>query len=615
MELKDDTPTTVVRWLSRPEITRVKRTLRPFSTLGLIVILAGVLLSACAPSAHDVAQQNKTRLDRELQKARTSAFAPDSLLLPIQTQENRLAASTASGSDASYQSAASGYTRLYNNVLAIEKMTPTQAQAQTSTELQQLGDAIASIQKQGFVEAAQYAGRLQQARQQFTAATTTKEYFQVDRFVEAQLAAVNDIYPVYQQMQALNAQVNARDSLLGLANTAPQPLQCAIGDNNNYFTPDPTVNVTSPAQPTYEFQQWPAQDLALFRAASAAQDYAALVSLMQAQTMQLTADGSETLPIQAATLLQTFQANVQAYQQDGGKDTQYQQQAAQDAQTLTAAKALSDYTAFVKTLQQQTQAMALPLTKVQTQADLQTLKKLVAEGQTKTIYDPYNGVSYADDYEYALQQPNAECSDCQVGIGDAEARLQNAQTLADYQVVDQEIQMFITNLQAMLQDIGDKTPANQTHREDINLLQHYGIMSGKVVVVSLFEQAARFYDNGKLVANMLVTTGNPDLPTPPGVHCAWGKMQNYQDKSPYPKGSPYYYNPTPIHYGLLYSDYGFFMHDAWWRTDFGGHNNLPHYDPIAFNSGSHGCINVPYSAYAQKWAFDWLDYGTPVIVY
>jgi lipoprotein-anchoring transpeptidase ErfK/SrfK len=175
--------------------------------------------------------------------------------------------------------------------------------------------------------------------------------------------------------------------------------------------------------------------------------------------------------------------------------------------------------------------------------------------------------------------------------------------------------MFITNLQAMLQDIGDKTPANQTHHEDINLLQHYGIMSGKVVVVSLFEQAARFYDNGKLVASILVTTGNPDLPTPPGVHCAWGKMQNYQDKSPYPKGSPYYYNPTPIHYGLLYSDYGFFMHDAWWRTDFGGHNNLPHYDPIAFNSGSHGCINVPYSAYAQKWAFDWLDYGTPVIVY
>ncbi|HLJ80135.1 MAG TPA: L,D-transpeptidase [Ktedonobacterales bacterium] len=591
------------------------RTVRLLASVGLLAVLVTTLLSACDPSAHDLATGNKAKLDHEIQIARTTYYAPDSLLQPIETQESKLAANTKSGSDASYQSAAAGYTRLYNAVVAIEKMTPAQARAQTSGDLQQLSDAITSVQKQGFTEIAQYTPRLQQAQQQFAAATTTKEYFQVDRFVQTQLAAVNDINPVYQQMQALNTLVNQRDAALGLASTAPQPLQCAIGDVNSYFAPDPAVNVTPAAQPTYEFQQWPAQDLALFRAASSTQDYDALVSLMQAQTTQLAADASEETPIQAATLLQTFQANVQAYQQDGGKDTQYQQQAAQDAQALAAAKTFGDYTAFVKTVQQQTQAMALPLTKVQAQADLEALKKLVAEGQTKKIYDPYDGVSYADDYEYALQQPNAECSDCQVGIGDAQARLQNAQTLADYQVVDQEIQMLSTNLQAMLQDIGDKTPANQVHQEDISLLQHYGITSGKVVVVSLWEQAARMYDNGKLVASILVTTGNPDLPTPPGVHCAWGKMTNYLDKSPYPKGSPFYYNPTPIHYGLLYSDYGFFMHDAWWRTDFGGHNNLPHYDPIAFNSGSHGCINVPYSAYAQQWAFDWLDYGTPIVVY
>lgn len=592
-----------------------RRMVQLFSLLGLLALGVTMLLTACDPSAHDAAQANKVKLDHEILIAQTTYLVPDALLKPIQTQEARLAAGTTSGADASFQSASAGYTRLYNAVVALEKMTPAQAREQTATDLQQLADAITSVQKQGFVEVSHYTPALQQAQQQFAAATTTKEYFKVDRFVGAQLAAVNDINPVYQQLQALNALISNRESQLGITSTQPQPLQCAIGDVGNYFTPDPSVNLAAPAQPSYEFQQWPSQDLAIFRAASSAQDYNALVSLIQAQTMQLSADSSEILPTQAATLLQTFQTNVQTYQQGGGTDSKYQQQAAQDAQTLAAAKTLDDYSAFVKTIQQQTQAMALPLLKVQTQADYQTLKKLVAEGATHTIYDPYNGVSYADDYEYAVQKPSAECADCQVGIGDAQARLQNAQTLADYQAVDQEIQMLTTNLQAMLQDISDKTPVSQLHQEDISLLKHYGITNGKVIVVSLFDQEARFYQNGKLVASMAVTTGNPDLPSPPGVHCAWGKMSNYLDKSPYPKGSPYYYNPTPIHYGLLYSDYGFFMHDAWWRSDFGAHNNLPHYDPIAFNSGSHGCINVPYSSYAQQWAFDWPDYGTPIVVY
>jgi hypothetical protein len=573
-----------------------------------------MLLSAC-DSGQSSATQAKANLDATLAAARTHYAAPESLLQPIVNQEAAIDASTAHASSPDWGKAAASYNALSQKVIAIEKTSPADARALAEQSLQAFAAGVAKIQKDGFVEATSFAQRLQQAKADLSAASTTRAIFQVDRAIEDQTLAVNQVEPVFQQLQALDELISNRETELGLTSAQPKPLQCAIGDNSNYFTPDPTVNVAPPAQPTYEFQQWPTQDLNLFRTASSTQDFKALVSLMQAQTTQLSADAIETLPMQAATLLQTFQTSVQTYQADGGKDTQYQQQATQDAQTLAAAKTPSDYAAFIKTIQHQTQAMALPLIKVQTQADLQTLKTLVAQGRTKTVYDPYDGVSYPDDYEYDIQQPNAECSDCQVGIGDAEARLQYAQTLADYQAVDEEIQMLTTNLQAMLQDIGDKTPYNQVHQEDLNLMQHYGIMSGKVVIVSLWEQAVRMYDNGKLVASMLVTTGNPDLPTPPGVHCAWGKAENYLDKSPYPKGSPFYYNPTPIHYGFLYADYGFFMHDAWWRNDFGGHNNLPHYDPIAFNSGSHGCINVPYSAYAKQWAFDWVDYGTPIVVY
>ncbi|HLZ23451.1 MAG TPA: L,D-transpeptidase [Ktedonobacterales bacterium] len=582
----------------------MKRTLRSLSALSLVVVLATVLLSACDPSAHDAAQKNKARLDHEVQTARTTYLVPESLLQPIETQESKLAAGTAGGTDAGYQSADAGYTRLYNTVLALERMTPAQARAQTSTDLQQLEDAITSVQKQGFVEVAQYSPRLQQAQQQFAAAATTKEYFQVDRFVQEQLTAVNDINPVYQQLQALNAMVSAHDAALGIASAGPQPLQCALGANDYFWTPDPTVNVTQASAPIYEYQQWPAQDLSLFRAAGSTAEYEALTSLMRAQTTQLTADASAMLPTQAATLLQTFQTNVLTYQQDGGKDTHYQQQATQDAQTLSSARTLADYTAFVKTMQQQTQAMALPLIKLQTAHDLATLSQLVAKGQAIKTIDPANGIGYPDAYEYASQS---------IGIGDAQQRLQNAQTLSDYQAVDQEIQMFIANIQAMLQNLNDKTPATSPHATDLSLLQHYGITPDNVIVVSLREQEARMYSNGKLVKAFQVTSGNPDLPSPPGIHCVQVKMQNYDDISPFPPSSPYYYKPTHINFGMVYSDYGFILHDAWWRSWFGKYSNLPHYDPISFNNGSHGCVNFPLSD--MGWLYNWSQVGTPVILY
>src|SRR5262249_50842150 len=150
----------------------------------------------------------------------------------------------------------------------------------------------------------------------------------------------------------------------------------------------------------------------------------------------------------------------------------------------------------------------------------------------------------------------------------------------------------------------------------------YGLQNTRVIVVSLREQKARLYENGKLAtynvtgnyagAQLIpdpqgrvdafdVTTGGPDLPSVPGVHCrSPSKQPDYQDKSTLPKNSPFYYNPTPIHFGFGYNDGGYFIHDAWWRdpTQMGYLTNLPHYDPEAFNGGSHGCINFHYIDYA-----------------
>src|SRR5262249_17963410 len=197
--------------------------------------------SACAPDARQVAQGQKAKLDKELQTARTSFGVPDGLLQPIETQEQAIAG-TAQSSDKSYSDAASGYTRLYNQVVAIEKMTPDQARAQTNSDLQQLDAAIQDLRKQSFdTKAAHYQDRLQQAQQQVATAQTTKDYFQVDSFVETQSAAVAQVNPVYQQMQALVCAVEAQDAALAVVDSAePLTPPCPTGAQ------DATLNAMGP---------------------------------------------------------------------------------------------------------------------------------------------------------------------------------------------------------------------------------------------------------------------------------------------------------------------------------------------------------------------------------
>jgi lipoprotein-anchoring transpeptidase ErfK/SrfK len=589
---------------------RPRRAGRLVSALSLALFLLSALLSACAPdtsAAADRAHHAQTRLDQEMQTARTHVHVPDSLLQPIVDQEHTLAVSTKSGTEKAYQDAATGYSKLYDKVIAIEHMTPRQARAQAQADLQRFTTSLQHVRDAGFVEAAQYQQGLQKAQQQLDAATTTTDYFTADGFIQAQTAAVEKIEPVYQQLQALSALVDARNTALGVAAPSPLPLQCARGSNEAYYWPNPLITLPSSSASqalTLPYQQWPADDLARFRAASSAAQYDALSTLINAQTMQLTADAAVAAPVEAQRLVQAFQADVQTYQRNGGKDGSFQQQAAQDAQALAAAKTPADYAALAQAAGQHRQAFALPLVQAQTQHDIQTLQQLVNKAQAIQTIDPSNNLPYPDGYEYASPA---------TGIGDARDRLATAKTQEDFQLVDNELQMFITNIQAMLKNLDDSTPSDQPHQTDLSLMQHYGITGTRVVVVSLREQEARMYDNGKLVKTSQVTTGNPELPSPPGIHCVFAKLADYMDISPFPKSSPFYYQPTHINFGMYYSDYGYIVHDAWWRNSFGKYTNLPHYDPIAFNNGSHGCVNFPLDT--MTWLYPWAQVGTPVLVY
>jgi hypothetical protein len=138
-------------------------------------------------------------------------------------------------------------------------------------------------------------------------------------------------------------------------------------------------------------------------------------------------------------------------------------------------------------------------------------------------------------------------------------------------------------------------------------------MPHQAIMVSLAEQVLRAYQDGQLAMTTYVTTGRPELPTVTGHFAIYAKKTPIEFISPWPPGSPYYYPPTWATYWMpFYEGYG--LHDAWWRKHFGPGTNINGDGPgSAEPTGSHGCVNMPFSR--AQWLWNWAPIGTPVVVY
>lgn len=617
----------VKRWASKPlgllptpkapekRRTGWQRWITPISAMivGVILLAAigGVVSIVATNNAHSTEQRDKAALDHALVVARTQYNVPPSRLKPIMDAERRTIAEM-DKSFGGYRQAGEQLVKLTKQVNALTQTTPAQARAMTQADLTTLSAGVDTLVKAGFIEAPGFQKRLKQAQSQFAAAQTTPQYFAVDTFTLDQLGAVNAFQPTYQRLQDFTKLIKNESVLLnGPEGPLSNNLQCAQGLDESYWLDDPYVQVTkSPANTVVTPEsQWPASDLELLRTASTSADFDALNLLLTSQTQQTLANETALLPGVATNLLQQYQANIALMKQYKQDTTTFEQVYAQDqqqAQTVAATPTLANYTAFVTTLRQHGDEAELPLMKAKTSADLETLNKLIAQGQASKTVDPANGVGYPNAYEYI---------DSHTGVGDATDRLALAKTTQDYKLVDDEILMFTANIQAMLANLKDNTVWSKPHATDAQLMTHYGVTSTRVIVVSLREQAMRLYDNDKFVKAIQITSGAPDLPSVPGIHCALNHVTDVIFKSPDPPGSPNYYQPTPIHYSMDYSYYGYAVHDAWWRSWFGKYSNLPHYDPAAFNGGSHGCINMSYSNGDALYVFNFAQLGTPIIVY
>ncbi len=148
----------------------------------------------------------------------------------------------------------------------------------------------------------------------------------------------------------------------------------------------------------------------------------------------------------------------------------------------------------------------------------------------------------------------------------------------------------------------------QRHTDTYNMLA----VTYKRIVISLSKQQLWAFDGSHYVLSSLVTTGNPALPTPLGHFPILGKYSPFTFVSPWPPGSTYYYPPAPTTYALLFDNRGYYVHDAPWRSNFGPGSNATTGTPGQNYTGTHGCVNVPFTM--MQPLYQWATIGTVVDV-
>ena len=136
------------------------------------------------------------------------------------------------------------------------------------------------------------------------------------------------------------------------------------------------------------------------------------------------------------------------------------------------------------------------------------------------------------------------------------------------------------------------TNAGQTREENGSDI------GGTYIEVSISDQYLWAYVDGVQVMGSYVVTGNSgDHDTPRGVFRIL-----YKERNATLVGADY---SSPVSYWMPITWGGVGLHDATWRSSFGG--------SIYRGNGSHGCINLP--SWAAQQLYNTFSSGTPVVVW
>ncbi len=558
--------------------------LREWISAALTLLMLSLLLSACSgdPQSQQQANANKAALDTAVAHAKDIGI-PDTMLHPILKQEEQLSATNVPVTLFSDQPATDYYTNLSQryHMLAIQvnglmTQATQQYDFQSTVDLQAFESILAKRQGQGFIEAKVFADQLTQDQKLLAKAQYPKEYLTISASAKSSTDALRLMGPAFEKLTTLQ-------------NTIKQ-LQSSH------------LDVTALNQ---EYQL----DIQQFRGATDADSFTQIIDQLNAQLQETTTFSTQAIPYVGAAKLKQFGSSIDQMKQYGQDVSNYQKLLTTDQTALSTAKSLSDYLKVSAQIDNDVSSIQTPLIRGQASYLLKQFHQEVAVwGNAHMYHNASDGKYYTQDYEYDQAE----------GFGsNADDAMQSAQSPDDYQATIDLINNDMMHLKAMEADFIDPTSWSQLHATDVQLMQHYGSMTGQTVVVSLIEQTLRVYQDGKLVKAFQITSGQFDKPSPPGFWHVFDRESPTKFKSSEPKGSAFWYPDTKINYAMEYHDGGYFMHDSWWRVNYGVGTNYPHYDAGGDQSfagtGSHGCINMQEDQIA--WLYAHSGYGMAVIIY
>ena len=154
-------------------------------------------------------------------------------------------------------------------------------------------------------------------------------------------------------------------------------------------------------------------------------------------------------------------------------------------------------------------------------------------------------------------------------------------------------------IETLKQNVLDQKPVTREPVFSRRGKSHAGKDYGNTYVeINLTAQHLYFYKNGAKVVETDFVSGNVSKghTTPPGSFAL-----TYKERDAVLNGDDY---STPVDFWMPFNG-GIGLHDATWRGSFGG--------TIYKTNGSHGCVNLPYSA-ARK-IFSQIKTGDPVLCY
>lgn len=169
--------------------------------------------------------------------------------------------------------------------------------------------------------------------------------------------------------------------------------------------------------------------------------------------------------------------------------------------------------------------------------------------------------------------------------------------------VDGGIYGWLTNVEktkdALINAINTGAESVQPVYRQTALARAGGDIGKTYIEVDLARQTLWYYKDGNLKLTTPIVTGNPRKgnATPTGTDRIWSR-----EKDRYLTGETY---RSKVNYWMPINWKGIGLHDATWRSNFGGN--------LYLSSGSHGCINIPPSVMPGLFAETFN--GMPVVVY